>query len=689
MYTKKQLKSGFTIIELIIVVTIIAVLASITMVVYNGVQNKGRDISLLSDLDRMEALQTAYAIKHNVAGKSYYSTNGPDSDLPFTPSNTNVVNVVVNSADYCIRGYNTNDTTHNSLANALVKESTVGVCAIIVPIYAPTGPVIAMTLVSGSAVATITAPTSCVTGTLQYDVRSKINSGAWTDYSAWSVNLSASQPTAQGTTYTYQAQARCYANAELISDVVNGSDYAITSPVDSPPAPVIAVVLNGANIESSISTPSTCTAGSLEYRFSYRTNDGSFGAYNTWAAATSATTPAIEGTKFGYQAQARCYVNVTTASSPSDVSSEVTYIRQITSTPASPTVTTSTPDWYSTNFNWNKTCAAGLSARYQYHYYTNYGYDTGWVATDNLTAGYTTAKINYYYTTDVKTQCYSAYSTGPWSASNYGQYYRPVPGVQVLVVAGGGAGGASSSDASGGGGGGGGVLYHGGKGVYSQGYWVTVGVGGQCNSCNGGASAFQDIVANGGGGGGPTNEGGYNGGSGGGGAGAQDGSTNSRGYTNQGWSGGAQPFGTNGGLGQHRNNGKSGGGGGGAGQCGGSAYDGDCGGKMVGGSGMWSGITGGGVYYAAGGGGGSCCYSGGGGNGGGGGGAQNGTGGGGAGNTGSGGGGGSGGGWGGTGIVIIRYPVGSLWADGGSKYQNGSDYVHIFYYSGGWLTVAG
>jgi hypothetical protein len=39
--------------------------------------------------------------------------------------------------------------------------------------------------------------------------------------------------------------------------------------------------------------------------------------------------------------------------------------------------------------------------------------------------------------------------------------------------------------------------------------------------------------------------------------------------------------------------------------------------------------------------------------------------------------------------VIIRYPVGSLWADGGSKYQNGSDYVHVFYYSGGWLTVAG
>ncbi|PIQ70605.1 hypothetical protein COV88_03200 [Candidatus Saccharibacteria bacterium CG11_big_fil_rev_8_21_14_0_20_41_19] len=695
MLTKKQLVRGFTIIELLVVITIVGILASITLVVYSGVQNKARDVSVQSDLDRMEALQTAYGIKHNTAGKAYYSGNGADSDLPFTPSNNNVISVVVNATDYCLRGYNTSG-DYNSIENSLIKESTPGVCATIVPIYAPSAPAISVVPNSGNVLATV-IPSSCITGTIQYSIRNRINNGSWSGYTAWSAGLTDSQPVAEGTKYGYMAQARCYANEELISESTASLEVSYTSPVDSPPVPTITIVLNGANVQSSIDAPSSCSAGlaQLQYRFAYRTNDGTWGSYNAWAASTTATTAAIEGRKFGSRAEARCYIDADNFSSPSAGSPEMSYIHPITSVPGGPTVNKSTPDWYSTTFSWSTTaCASGLSARWQYHYYTNYGYDSGWVATDGVSVSFVTAKINYYYTTDVKVQCYSVYSTGPWGTSNYTQYYRPVPGVQVLVVAGGGGGGASSSDASGGGGGGGGVLYHSSKAVYSQGYWVTVGAGGQCNSCGGGNSAFQDITAFGGGGGGPTNSGGYNGGNGGGGAGAKSGSTNDRGYTTQYSTGGAGPvpgysYGYNGGRGQWRNNGKSGGGGGGAGMVGGDAYDAGGNGKMCGGNGAYSTITGGGAYYAAGGGGGSVAYWGSGGAGGGGNGAQNGTGAGGANDTGSGGGGGSGGGWGGTGIVIIRYPVGLIWADGGSKYQNGSDYVHIFYYGGGTLTVAG
>lgn len=43
-------KSGFTIVELLIVIVVIAILAAITIVAYNGIQQRGRDARRLSDM---------------------------------------------------------------------------------------------------------------------------------------------------------------------------------------------------------------------------------------------------------------------------------------------------------------------------------------------------------------------------------------------------------------------------------------------------------------------------------------------------------------------------------------------------------------------------------------------------------------------------------------------------------------
>ncbi len=139
MHIKKQRKLGFTIVELISVIVIIGILATISFVSYNGVQAKARDTSVLSDIDNMDSSQTNYGLSHGGAGKAYYSSTGYDSDLGFTPNSGNVIDVVVNSADYCIRGYNLGG-TKNSIFNSFTKESTSGICDSLTPSLVATDP---------------------------------------------------------------------------------------------------------------------------------------------------------------------------------------------------------------------------------------------------------------------------------------------------------------------------------------------------------------------------------------------------------------------------------------------------------------------------------------------------------------------------------------------------------------------
>lgn len=129
----KQLGRGFTIIELIVVIVVIGILATIVTVAYNGIQNSARDNAVLSDLEALDGIQTHYGLTNGVAGKAWYSGTGEDPDLDFTPSDGNVVDVVINSDDYCIRIYNPASASYKTLETAATKESSNGACGSLSP----------------------------------------------------------------------------------------------------------------------------------------------------------------------------------------------------------------------------------------------------------------------------------------------------------------------------------------------------------------------------------------------------------------------------------------------------------------------------------------------------------------------------------------------------------------------------
>ena len=58
----KQKQAGFTIVELLIVIVVIGILAAITIVAYNGIQQRGRDAQRKSDIAQIAKAMKLYAV---------------------------------------------------------------------------------------------------------------------------------------------------------------------------------------------------------------------------------------------------------------------------------------------------------------------------------------------------------------------------------------------------------------------------------------------------------------------------------------------------------------------------------------------------------------------------------------------------------------------------------------------------
>lgn len=108
---------GFTIVELIVVITVIGILATIATVSYNGVQQKAHDSAVQSDLDSIAGLLESHRV--NVASAQQFpSTTAELGALDIRVSKKSYDTSVANNLVYCV-----NTTDYQSFALAGLSKS--------------------------------------------------------------------------------------------------------------------------------------------------------------------------------------------------------------------------------------------------------------------------------------------------------------------------------------------------------------------------------------------------------------------------------------------------------------------------------------------------------------------------------------------------------------------------------------
>lgn len=117
---QKNRQSGFTVVELLVVVIVIGILAAITIVSYSGIRQRANLATLQSDLKNASTQLEVYKTTNNDS----YPIDQATANLKASPS-TSITYNRYSATSYCVEAINSSATYHISSTD---KTITAGVC---------------------------------------------------------------------------------------------------------------------------------------------------------------------------------------------------------------------------------------------------------------------------------------------------------------------------------------------------------------------------------------------------------------------------------------------------------------------------------------------------------------------------------------------------------------------------------
>jgi type II secretory pathway pseudopilin PulG len=352
--------SAFTIVEVVIVVTVISILAGVVVLSLNEAQKISRDAQRATSAKIIaETLENYYSKKGEypsctavtdfnegvlkgldkallVAPRSQDKTQPSISCQDLTVADTDRYAYVGDGSTRCQTGsyctswtlkyIDESDNEVKTISSRQVASSTLpgpGNITVSAGSYGTTGTTGLASIVS------------CSAGSPQYSFSVRTNEGAWVEDATWGTSRIRSIVTVdEGSQTSFRVQARCSYQNETVSEVSESNVASYVRSISVPSAPVLAKspnVASGTNDTVTFSWPAvTCPTGTtVEYSRAWGRDDST--NYRTFATST-ATSYAVASNYQGYsykaKARAQCTSPYATSGWSAD-SNEPTYIRSI------------------------------------------------------------------------------------------------------------------------------------------------------------------------------------------------------------------------------------------------------------------------------------------------------------------------------------------------------------------------
>lgn len=227
MHWALQKQKAFTIVELLIVVVVIAILAAITIVAYNGITNRAKESSVASTAAQVQKKLSLYAVSNNDRYPATLAEAGIDSvtaaNVQYSVNNTSTpAGYCVTASQSGISSFVAKEYTYTTSSAQTANQATpiVGAC----PGHAGATATPASSSVANPAVRTGTSGWSAISSTGGAQTGTRVTSvsglsalGITTAYrntlggtpsSWWRVQSSSGSPVTEGQTYTLSGYVR-------------------------------------------------------------------------------------------------------------------------------------------------------------------------------------------------------------------------------------------------------------------------------------------------------------------------------------------------------------------------------------------------------------------------------------------------------------------------------------------------